>query len=182
MKFNESPIAGVYIIEPELIEDNRGVFFRTFCKEDFEKINFQKEFVQMNHSLNNKGVFRGFHYQEAPYTETKLIRCISGKVYDVVIDLRKNSSTFLKNYSVELSKENRKMILIPDGCAHGFLALEDQTELLYHHTNFYNKQADKGIRYDDPVLNINLPFEISCISEKDRSYPLLDKNFKGIEI
>jgi dTDP-4-dehydrorhamnose 3,5-epimerase len=183
MHFIRTKIEGVYLIEPDCYSDNRGSFYRTFCKNDFLDIGFQKEFVQINHSINlKKGTFRGIHYQEPPHSETKLIRCISGSIIDFVIDLRKNSPSFLAIQEFELSRSNRLMVLIPDGCAHGFQTLEDDTELIYHHTNFYCKQADRGIRFDDPLINLTMPMKIGNISDKDKSYPNIKKNFKGLEI
>lgn len=140
-------------------------------------------FVQINHSFNaKKGTFRGMHFQNQPNAEGKLIRCISGGVVDFVVDLRKGSVTFLRWIKVELNSKNRQMIFIPKGCAHGFQTLEDDTELVYHHTVSYRKESDSGVRFDDPLINIKLPLEISMISEKDKSHVLLDVNFKGIEL
>jgi len=128
----------------------------------------------MNFSFNKKkGTLRGMHYQEAPFEETKLIRCTSGKVFDVAVDLRKNSDTYLKWFGAELSRENLRMILIPGGFAHGFITLEDNSELIYHHTEYYNPSAEKGIRYDDKTVNIKWPAEVRVISDKDKSYPFI---------
>lgn len=174
MKFIETKLKGLYVVEPELLSDERGKFARTYCKKEFAEINFDKEFVQMNFSLNyKKGTLRGMHYQTAPYEETKLIRCISGKVFDVAVDLRKNSGTYLQWFGTELSKENSKMMFIPEGFAHGFLTLEDNSELIYHHTQYFNPSAERGIRYDDKSVNIQFPGEVLIVSEKDRSYPLI---------
>ena len=174
MKFIETKLKGVYVIELNAFTDERGVFARTYCKDEFIRINFNKEFVQINFSLNKKkGTLRGMHYQVAPHEETKLIRCSSGKVFDVAVDLRKDSDTYLQWFGVELSKENMKMILIPEGFAHGFITLEDDSELIYHHTQYYNPEAERGIRYDDKTLNIQWPGEIKVISDKDKNYPIL---------
>lgn len=174
MKFIPTEFSGLYVIELDAVIDDRGIFARTYCKEDFSKINFHKEFVQMNFSLNKKkGTLRGLHYQVAPCEETKLIRCSSGKIFDVAIDLRKESLTYLKWFGVVLSKENLKMILIPEGFAHGFITLEDDSELIYHHTQYYNPSAERGIRYDDKTLNIKWPVEIEIISNKDSNYPFI---------
>lgn len=151
-----------------------GVFARTFCKEQFLKIDFDKEFVQFNHSFNKfKGTVRGMHFQNAPFAETKLIRCVKGSVYDVVVDLRKDSPTFLKTFEVELSDVNMLGILIPEGFAHGFQALEDNTSLIYHHTNYYTPNSEGGLRYDDPKLNLKWPLPPLNISSKDLSYNLI---------
>ena len=183
MQFHKTNIAGCYLIEPEVIEDNRGGFFRSFCKEEFMEHIGDVDFTQMNHSINyKKGTFRGMHYQQKPYAEGKLIRCVKGKVVDFFLDIRKESSTFLQHGKIELSAENRSMIYICKGVAHGFLTLEDNSELIYHHTESYHKEADKGIYYNDPKLDIKLPIRIEVISEKDQNYSLLHNDFKGIEI
>ncbi len=181
MKFNATEFEGCFVIEPQLISDERGWFSRVFCQEEALPFMGALKFVQINHSFNTKkGTFRGMHYQVSPYKEAKLIRCISGAVLDFVLDIRENSPTFLKWISIELSAKNRRMIFIPEGCAHGFQTLEDNSELIYHHTVFYNKDADRGILYNDPLVNIKLPIETSIISDKDKNYLLLDQNFKGI--
>lgn len=176
MKFIETPLNGAYVIELEPFSDERGLFARTFCKRDFEKIGFDKEFVQFNFSLTlMKGTIRGLHYQLPPFSETKLIRCVRGKVYDVLVDLRENSSTYLKWFAVELSEENMKMALIPEGFAHGFQTLEDNSQLIYHHTAFYTPGYESGLRYNDPQIGIKWPLDVSVISEKDLNNPLLTK-------
>jgi dTDP-4-dehydrorhamnose 3,5-epimerase len=181
MIFHPTFINDLYVIELELFKDQRGWFARTFCKEEFKKIGHHKEWVQMNHSFTNQmGAMRGMHFQLPPYTETKLVRCISGSVYDVALDLRKDSPTFLKWFGTEISAENKKMILIPDGFAHGFQALTNNCELIYHHTNFYTPEAEGGIRYNDPLIGIKWPLEVSDISEKDSKYVFLKEDFKGI--
>lgn len=174
MKFVETDLQDLYIVEFKLFKDDRGFFARTFCKEEFAKINFDKEFVQFNHSYNRlKGTIRGMHYQTPPFGETKLIRCVKGSVYDVVVDFRKKSPTYLKSIAIELSELNMACILIPEGFAHGFQTLEDDTSLIYHHTNFYTPKSEGGIRYDDPKLNIHWPLKPMNISPKDLSYSLL---------
>jgi dTDP-4-dehydrorhamnose 3,5-epimerase len=182
MKFNGTKISGCYVIEPTSIDDDRGWFSRVFCKELFRThINRELEFVQINHSFNHKkGTFRGMHYQTTPYCEDKLIRCISGRVMDFVLDIRKESPSYLQWISVELSAENQQLIFLPKGTAHGFQTLEDNSALIYHHSVAYQKDADRGILFDDLLVNIELPLPITLISEKDRSYHPLDNNFKGI--
>lgn len=183
MKFLKTNIEGCFVIEPNLIEDDRGGFFRSFCKEEFSGHVGEVDFVQMNHSINlNKGTFRGLHYQQPPYAEEKLIRCVKGKVIDFFLDLREGSPTFLEYSEIELSAENRKMIYICKGIAHGFITLENNTELLYHHTEKYNKEADRGIHYNDPKVILKLPIDVEVISEKDQKYSLLADDFKGIEV
>lgn len=181
MKFAETSLKGVYVIDLEPVGDSRGTFMRTFCKREFAAIGHTKEFVQMNHSTNGlQGTVRGFHYQVQPSCEIKLIRCIRGIAYDVVLDLRKGSPTFLQWTGVELSADNRRMIYIPEGCAHGFQTLADNTELLYQHTMYYTPADDRGIRYNDPRIGVTLPVPVTAISDKDLSHPLLDETFEGI--
>jgi dTDP-4-dehydrorhamnose 3,5-epimerase len=180
MIFEELQLKGSYVISLNLLSDARGGFARTYCKKEFEQIGHKKEFVQMNHSFNtHKGTLRGMHFQKAPHQEIKLIRCIKGAVIDVIVDLRKDSPTFLKHVMVELSSENKKMIYVPENFAHGFQTLEDDSELIYHHTEFYTPSADAGICYNDPVLNIDWPLPPVMVSDKDKSYPLIDSTFKG---
>lgn len=183
MKFEPTNIAGLFTVRLKKLEDDRGFFARTFCKKEFEQVGFDKEFVQFNHSYNKfKGTIRGMHFQYAPYGETKLIRCIQGAVYDVAVDLREGSPSFLQHFGIELTAENMTSILIPEGFAHGFQTLEDNTALIYHHTAFYTAGADGGIRYNDPALNIDWKLPAVQLSEKDNNYKLVDTNFKGIKI
>ncbi len=183
MEFLPAFIEGVYTIEAEKFEDERGVFARTFCKKEFKKIGLNKEFVQFNHSYNKyKGTIRGMHFQQAPYGETKLIRCIHGSVYDVAVDLRKGSPTFLQYFGIELTADNMQSILIPEGFAHGFQALEDNTTLIYHSTQYYTPNADSGVRYDDPFLAIKWKLPATIVSEKDKNHILIDEAFKGVMI
>ena len=183
MKFVEAPLDGAYVIELEPFEDERGFFARTFCQNEFATIGFHKQIVQINHSVTRqKGAIRGLHYQLPPACETKIIRCVQGKVFDVMVDIRKKSSTYLKWYGVELSKDNMRMVFIPEGFAHGFQTLSDNTELVYHHSASYSPESERGLRFDDPVLAIHWPMSVRAISSKDQSYPLIDNNFKRIEI
>ncbi|HUZ57997.1 MAG TPA: dTDP-4-dehydrorhamnose 3,5-epimerase [Hanamia sp.] len=181
MQFNPTFLSGLYVINLDLFTDERGWFARTFCKREFEQIGYHKEWVQMNHSFTKeKGTLRGLHYQYFPYSEAKLIRCISGSVYDVAVDIRKDSTTFLKWFGIELSAENKKMIYIPEGFAHGFQALSNNCEIIYHHTDFYTPDAEEGIKYDDPLIKITWPLAINGISERDQKHLYLSENFKGI--
>jgi dTDP-4-dehydrorhamnose 3,5-epimerase len=183
MRFNATKIEGCFEINLHAIEDDRGGFARVFCQKEALPYIGQVNFVQINHSINHKkGTFRGMHFQNTPFAEGKLIRCIAGSVMDFVLDIRKNSPTFLKWISFELSAKNQKMVYIPKGVAHGFQTLEDTTELLYHHTQYYNKRAEGGICFNDPSVNIILPLPIGSISEKDKTYHLIEKSFKGIEV
>jgi dTDP-4-dehydrorhamnose 3,5-epimerase len=182
MKFIETPLSGAYVIELEPLRDERGLFARTFCQEEFGQIGLHKQIVQINHSVTRKnGAIRGMHYQHAPAREAKLIRCVQGGVFDVMVDLRADSPTFLHHHGVELSKDNMRMIYIPEGFAHGFQTLTDEAELIYHHSAFYNPQYEHGLRYDDPALAINWPLPAGVVSLKDQNYPLIDDTFKGFE-
>ncbi len=181
MKFSSTNIKGVFVIDLNPIEDNRGWFMRTYCKNEFAEIGHNKEWVQLNHSFTRRmGTIRGMHYQVPPYSEIKLVRCIAGAVIDVAIDLRKGSATYLKWVSVELSAENKRMIYIPEGFAHGFQTLVDDCELLYHHTAYYTPGSEAGIRYDDPAIKISWPLPGADISDRDLAHQLLKESFKGI--
>ncbi len=183
MIFQETGLKGAYLIDLKPFRDDRGLFARTFCKKEFEQINHQKEFVQFNHSHTiPKGTLRGLHFQYPPHAEIKLIRCIKGKVYDVIVDLRKESPTFLQYIGAELSEENMRMIYVPEGFAHGFQTLEDHTELIYHHTAFYAPQAEGGVRFDDPLLNIQWPMTPTVISEKDQRHEWLTPSYEGLSL
>lgn len=181
MKFFNTDFEGLWVIETESKSDGRGFLTRLFCKNEFSEINFLKEFVQENLTLTRtKGTFRGFHYQLPPHSEAKLVRCISGKVTDFVIDLRKNSKTFLKSFSVELDSSKLNMILIPEGFAHGFQTLTDNCFMLYLHSNFYNPSFEQGIRYNDPAIKFELMLPVTEISERDKNHALIQKEFEGI--
>jgi len=181
MLFEELSLHGAFIITLEVKEDERGWFSRTFCKNEFSEIGHEKEWVQINHSFSIKaGTLRGMHFQYNPNSETKMIRCISGKIYDVIIDIRKNSPTFLQWIGIELSDQNKKTLYIPEGFAHGFQTLSDNSEIIYHHSNFYNPSNEGAINYNDPLLNITWPLKISEISERDTKHDSINLNFKGI--
>jgi dTDP-4-dehydrorhamnose 3,5-epimerase len=182
MEFVETPLKGLYILKSDIKRDGRGLFTRTFCKKEFQKINFSSEFVQFNHSFNfEKGTLRGIHYQIPPFSESKLIRCIQGRVFDVAVDIRQGSPTFLQYFSVELSEENMYSILIPVGFAHGFQTLEANSALIYHHTQYFTQHADAGFRYDDPLVDIKWPLTPTNVSEKDMNFTNLN-HFKGISL
>ena len=181
MNFLPTPLAGSYIIELSPFADSRGWFARTYCKDEFKEIGHNREWVQLNHSVTFKtGSIRGMHYQVRPYWEIKMVRCIAGAVYDVIIDLREGSSTFLNWFGAELSVQNKKMLYIPEGFAHGFQTLTDDCELIYHHTELYTPGVEAGIRYDEPLINIQWPLQVTEISERDKNHPYLDVHFKGI--
>jgi len=183
MNFEATGLNGSYVVTIVPVTDDRGWFVRTFCKDEFKKIGHNDEWVQINHSFTNEaGTIRGMHFQKPPFAETKLIRCIAGNVFDVIIDLRKNSNTFLKWFGVELSAENKKMIYIPNGFAHGFQTLTDSCQLIYHHTAFYTPGFEEGIKYNDKMIHISWPKEVTRISERDNGHQWLSSSFEGINI
>ncbi len=172
MKFISLPIIGSYLIELEPRQDDRGFFSRLFCREEFAKKGLETEFVQANNSLSyQKGTLRGLHYQLEPMAEVKLVRCIQGSFYDVIVDLRPDSETFGQSYGAVLSSDNRQMMYVPRGCAHGFLTLCENSEVLYMVSQFYSKELEGGIRWDDPFFAIDWPVRPSIISERDKLYP-----------
>jgi len=168
MKFFETPLKGAYLIDQEFKTDERGFFSRVYCEEEYQNYHIESNFVQINNSLSHlKGTLRGLHYQLPPYQEAKIVRCIKGAMFDVIVDLRKDSQTFLKWYAAELTSENRLQMYVPKGFAHGFLTLEDNTEAFYLTSEFYNHECERGIRYNDPVINITWPLIPSVVSKKD---------------
>ncbi len=183
MIFQQTSLPGAYIIELETFRDERGLFARTYCQREFETIGHHREFVQFNHSRTKEtGTVRGMHFQHPPHAEIKLIRCIRGRVYDVIVDLRKGSPTFLKHIGLELSEENMRMIYVPEGFAHGFQTLEDNTELIYHHTAFYAPRSEGGFSFNDPTVGINWPLPATVVSDKDRNQEALGPSFAGIAL
>jgi dTDP-4-dehydrorhamnose 3,5-epimerase len=181
MIFKETKLKGSFIIEVNPFMDERGWLSRTYCKNEFEKINHHTEWVQLNHSFTqHKGTVRGMHYQLPPFGEIKMVKCIAGAVFDVIVDLRKKSCTFLQWFGAELSGQNKKMMYIPQGFAHGFQSLTENCELLYHHTEFYQPSVEAGIKYNDPKVNIKWPLMVTNISERDTAHTYIDANFKGI--
>jgi dTDP-4-dehydrorhamnose 3,5-epimerase len=171
MIFKETTLKGAYIIELDKLEDERGFFARSYCLKEFEKHGLNPRVVQCNISYNaKKGTLRGMHYQY-PKWEAKLVRVTRGSIFDVIIDLRSGSPSYTQHFSVTLSDENRKMLFIPEGFAHGFQTLEDHTEIFYQMSEFYYPGNDRGIRYDDAVFGIRWPEDVNSISERDRSYP-----------
>ena len=174
MKFIETKLKGAFIIDPELKQDHRGFFARTFCAKEFEAYDIKSTVAQCNLSFNyKKGTLRGMHYQIPPATETKLIRCTKGAIYDVIVDMRPDSSTYLQHIGVELTAENRRALYVPEMFAHGYQALADETEVIYQVSEFYTPNRERGLRYDDPSLEIEWPLPVSEISEKDTNWSLL---------
>jgi dTDP-4-dehydrorhamnose 3,5-epimerase len=174
LKFTETKLKGAYIIEIEPITDERGFFARSWCQKEFTERGLNANLVQCNISFNpKKGTLRGMHYQTKPYEEAKLVRCTMGAIYDVIIDLRPDSPTFKQWVAVELTAENRKMLYIPEGMAHGFQTLVDSTEVFYQMSEFYHSESATGLRWDDPVFGIEWKKQQNLIiSDKDLSYPL----------
>jgi dTDP-4-dehydrorhamnose 3,5-epimerase len=178
MKFIKSYIAGSYIIEQEKKEDSRGFFARYFCQKEFSSEGLETNFVQINNSLSvKKGTLRGLHYQIGSHAEVKVVRCIKGAVLDLIMDLRPNSPTFLKSFSVELSSEARNMFYVPAGCAHGLFSLLDNTEVIYQASNYYHPDAERGLRFDDNVFALKLPFDPVDVTDKDLSWKRYDPSY-----
>jgi dTDP-4-dehydrorhamnose 3,5-epimerase len=177
MKFISTPFSGLFLIEPKVFGDSRGYFFESFQLEAFEQNIGKVEFVQDNESKSGYGVLRGLHFQKPPYTQAKLVRCISGSILDVVVDLRKDSPNYKKHYSVELSADNKLQLFIPRGFAHGFVVLSEEAIFSYKVDNLYAPTHDGGIRYNDPELAIDwkLPKEAIKLSSKDQELPLVSQ-------
>ncbi len=180
MIFQKTPIDGAYIIDLEEKQDERGFFARAFCVNEFSDHGLENNFVQANLSMNyKKGTIRGLHYQLPPKQEAKLYRCIKGKIFNVFVDMRANSPTYLKWFGIELSSVNRKMLLVPKGCATGYQALEDDTEVLYWSSTVYAPELERGVRYSDPVINIFWPISKDIIvSDKDKNLPDVKRKIK----
>jgi dTDP-4-dehydrorhamnose 3,5-epimerase len=171
MIFTETKLPGAFIIELEKLADERGFFARTWCQQEFSIHQLNTRLVQCNVSFNKKkGSLRGMHYQTKPYEEAKLVRCTAGAIYDVIIDLRPDSPTFTQHTAVVLTARNYTMLYIPEGFAHGFLTLEDETEVFYQMSTAFVPTAARGVRWNDPVFNIEWPIAVQVISERDHSY------------
>jgi dTDP-4-dehydrorhamnose 3,5-epimerase len=165
-------LAGAYVIEEEPHHDERGFFARTWCQKEFERHGLNHRLVQCNVSYNlRKGTWRGLHYQAAPHEEAKLVRCIAGAICDVIVDLRPDSPTFKQHLMVTLSARNRKMLYVPETFAHGFVTLEDHSEVFYQMSEFHSPESARGFRWNDPEFGIRLPLEVAVISDRDSSYP-----------
>jgi dTDP-4-dehydrorhamnose 3,5-epimerase len=171
MTFHETSLPGVFEIHLEPRQDERGFFARSWCREEFKSHGLNPGLVQCGLSFNKrKGTLRGLHYQAAPYQESKLVRCTRGAIYDVVVDLRAQSPSFKGWISALLTAANRHMLYVPEGCAHGFLTLEDETEVFYQMSEVYNAESARGVRWDDPAFRIDWPGKVETISERDRMY------------
>lgn len=177
MRFLETTLRGAFVIEPEPSGDARGFFARTFCRREFENHGLNPDVCQTSVSYNRRrGTLRGMHYQMPPYAECKLVRCNRGSIYDVIIDLRRGSPTFGRWVGYELSAANRRMLYIPEGFAHGFETLDDESEVSYQMSEFYAPDSQRGVRWDDPAFAIRWPMGPVVISERDRSYPDFDES------
>jgi dTDP-4-dehydrorhamnose 3,5-epimerase len=172
MIFHKTRLDGVFEIHIEPRIDERGLFARTWCQRELENNGLNPKIAQCSVSFNHlRGTLRGLHYQDAPFQEAKLVRCTKGAIYDVAIDLRRDSPTFKHWVAVVLTAENRAMLYVPEGCGHGFLTLEDECEVFYQISEFYSGDHGRGVRWDDPAFGIEWPGEVHVISERDRSYP-----------
>lgn len=172
MIFTELSLKGAFLVEVKKLEDDRGFFGRAWCKNEFLEHGLNPNFVQINTSLSKKkGTIRGMHYQVDPYQEVKFIRCTRGRIWDVIIDLRPDSPTFMKWCGNELSADNYRMVYVPGNFAHGFITLEDDSEVYYPVSEFYTPGAERGLRWDDPAFSIEWPIEAVMVSEKDRAHP-----------
>lgn len=175
MIFTETKLQGAFIIDVKRVEDERGFFGRTWCKKEFEDHGLNSNAVQANVSYNKlKGTLRGMHYQVAPFTESKTVRCTEGSIYDVIIDIRPDSKTYKQWIGVELTATSFRMLYVPDGFAHGFITLEDNSSVHYMVTEYYTPGAETGIKFDDPTFNISWPISPLVVSDKDRAHPMFN--------
>jgi dTDP-4-dehydrorhamnose 3,5-epimerase len=183
MKFNETKIEGLYVAELEPFSDDRGFFTRSYCDKALREIGIVKKIKQINHSLTSTvGAIRGIHYQNPPHAEIKMVRCIAGEIFDVAIDLRRGSDTFLQWHGEYVSAENFKMMIIPEGFAHGFQVIKQNTELLYLHTESYTPKAESGLLFNDEEIGIEWPLQVTDISDRDLKHKIITKEFKGVNI
>ncbi|HEX2189563.1 MAG TPA: dTDP-4-dehydrorhamnose 3,5-epimerase [Longimicrobiaceae bacterium] len=176
MIFTETRLAGAWTIDPERREDERGFFARVYCEREFREHGLMPHVAQANMSSNpRRGTLRGMHYQVEPYREAKLVRCTRGAIHDVIVDLRPDSPTRLQWIGVDLTAENARMLYVPEGFAHGFVTLEDDTEVTYQVSEFYAPGSERGLRWDDPALGVEWPMEPLVVSDKDRGWALLEE-------
>lgn len=183
MNVTQLPINDLKLVDTLSHRDSRGSFSRFFCAEELSAVLEYRKIVQINHSKTTRvGAIRGMHFQYPPYAEMKLVRCLSGRVLDVIVDLRSESTTFLQWYAQELSSDNALMIVIPEGCAHGYQVLKENSEMLYLHTEYYHPESGGRIRFDDPKINIEWPLVVTDISEADMSENFLPEDYQGVAI
>ena len=182
MNFKETPLKGAYVIDLEKIGDERGFFSRVFCRNEFCDMGLATDFKQVNSSFSAlKGTIRGIHYQLMPSAEIKVVRCISGSLFDVILDLRPDSPNFGQWFGEILTSENRLMMYVPRGFAHGFMTLADNTEVFYFSSEFYNSELEKGIRYNDPEFDIEWPIKPTEVSKKDTNWKDFDAKWHCVE-
>jgi dTDP-4-dehydrorhamnose 3,5-epimerase len=183
LEFIQTPISGLTVVQRNSIEDARGFFSRFYCAQEFAALGFEKPIQQINHTCTVKaGAVRGMHFQYPPHAEIKLVSCLRGKVFDVAVDLRRDSPTFLQWHAEILSAENRRSMLIPEGFAHGFQTLTPDCELIYLHTSPYVKEAEGALNATDAQLDIKWPLPIAEMSERDRSHPMISADFEGLAV
>ena len=183
LEFKEISLKNAKVIIREKNSDVRGYLSRLFCLDEINEDSEFDSLKQINISYTkSKHTLRGLHFQKSPFAEKKIVTCIKGKIFDIIVDLRKNSPTFLKFHNEILSENNQTSLLVPEGFAHGFLSLEDDCKVLYFHSKNYNPNYESGIKYDDPKIGINWPSEPKEISERDLSFPLIDEKFRGIDL
>jgi dTDP-4-dehydrorhamnose 3,5-epimerase len=176
MKVIDTPLQGLKIIEPDKFDDNRGYYLKPFEKKAFREQGIEFEIVQISHSFNQtKGTVRGVHFQVEPFAQAKLVFCGKGQVFDIALDLRKDSATYGEWYGVELTEENKRILYIPKGFAHGFQTLEDNSELIYYISDVYSKEHESGVKWDDPMFGIKWPLKVTVISDKDKLWPAFEK-------
>ena len=181
IEFVPTKIAGAFVVKHDVRSDDRGRFKRQYCEREFADAGLNTRWVQVNHSVTlGRGSVRGLHFQLPPSAEVKLVSCPSGRAFDVAIDLRQGSPTFLQWASAEL--DDATSFYIPEGCAHGFQALTDEVQLIYQHSAFYDSKAEGGVRFDDPAIGIDWPLPIGTLSDRDRSFPLIDSSFEGLAL
>lgn len=183
MMLDETRIKGVFVAQISRRDDHRGSFARLFCERDLAAAIGNRRIVQVNHSVTvAAGAVRGLHFQHPPHAEMKIVRCLRGRVMDVAVDIRRGSPTYLQYHAEELSSGNARMMIIPEGFAHGFQALEQDVEMLYLHTAFYAPESEGGLRHDDPALGIRWPMPVTDVSGRDASHALIGREFEGVEV
>lgn len=183
MKVLDTPLAGLTVVESTASHDRRGAFSRLFCSRELHEVLGGRQIAQINQSQTTRvGALRGMHFQYPPHAEMKMLRCLRGRVWDVAVDIRAGSPTFLQWHAEELTPEGGRMMVIPEGFAHGFQVLEPDSELLYLHTAFYHPDAEGGMRHNDPRLGITWPLDPQDVSARDRSHPLLADDFAGVSL
>ena len=179
--FHSAPLSGLTVVQRRPIEDQRGFFSRFFCADEFRQAGFTQPIAQINHTLTRKkGAVRGLHFQRPPHAETKVVSCLKGNIFDVAVDLRRGSPTFLKWHGEVLSAENRRSLLIPEGFAHGFQTLTDDCELIYLHSASFHPEAEDALNVNDPKLAIVWPLAMTELSERDRTHSFIGADFDGV--